>query len=77
MSIEAPFDNQISNQYAKPIREYHELVDALQNKNIVLDELVSALNQCLVIVDKHRQYALGEGDIAAMNARSALERAKQ
>jgi hypothetical protein len=38
--------------------------------------LVAALEQCLPILDKHRRYALGEGDLTAHCARAALARAK-
>jgi hypothetical protein len=38
-------------------------------------DLLAALQQCLVIVDAHRKTALGEGDIAAMNARAAIAKA--
>lgn len=40
------------------------------------DDLVSALEQCLRIVDAHRRVSGGEGDIAAMNAREALAKAR-
>ena len=40
------------------------------------DDLVSALDQCLRIVDVHRRVSGGEGDIAAMNARAALAKAE-
>ena len=39
-------------------------------------DLLAALEQCLPIIDAHRRTALGEGDIAAMNARAAIAKAK-
>ena len=39
-------------------------------------DLLAALEQCLPIIDAHRRAALGEGDIAAMNARAAIAKAK-
>lgn len=39
-------------------------------------DLLAALEQCLPIIDAHRHAALGEGDIAAMNARAAIAKAK-
>lgn len=39
-------------------------------------DLLAALEQCLVIVDAHRRISGGDGDMAAMNARAALARAK-
>ena len=39
-------------------------------------ELLAVLEQCLPIIDAHRRAALGEGDIAAMNARAAIAKAK-
>lgn len=39
-------------------------------------DLLMALEQCLPIIDAHRRVALGEGSIAAMNARAAIAKAK-
>jgi hypothetical protein len=38
-------------------------------------DLLEALHQCLPLVDAHRSAALGEGDLAAMNARAAIAKA--
>ena len=39
-------------------------------------DLLAALEACLPIVDAHRRYALGEGDVTAMTARATIARAK-
>lgn len=39
-------------------------------------ELLAALEQCLPIIDAYRRIALGDGDIAANNARAAIAKAK-
>lgn len=43
----------------------------------IAPELLRALEECLPIVDAQRRAGLGEGDIAAMNARVAIAKAKQ
>ena len=39
-------------------------------------DLLAALEQCLPIIDAYRRAALGDGDIAAHNARVAIAKAK-
>jgi len=39
-------------------------------------DLLEALHQCLTLVDAHRKAALGEGDLAALNARAAIAKAE-
>lgn len=39
-------------------------------------DLLAALEQCLPIIDAYRRAALGDGDIAARNARTAIAKAK-
>ena len=55
------------------LQELRRDVDRLRAINLAL---VAALEQCLPILDKHRRYALGEGDLTAHCARAALARAK-
>ena len=79
--VEALVDPENSDTYYAPICTLDDgwnvaVADANARLIAAAPELLAALEQCLPIIDAHRRAALGEGDIAAMNARAAIDKAK-
>ena len=66
------------NQHVATVSQQENKDEIEANIDLVsaAPELLAALDECLAIVDAHRKLTGGDGDIAAMNARAAIAKAR-